>query len=76
MDLGWKFLIPASLAWLLFVAVAEIFGAGWQFWATVAIVIAAGILLYRAVRVGRVRDESGPGSTSPTPFGVTRGERH
>ena len=57
MDLGWKFLIPVSLAWLLFVAVAEIFGAGWPFWATVAVVIAAGVLLFRAVRVGHVRGE-------------------
>jgi NADH-quinone oxidoreductase subunit H len=57
MDLGWKFLIPVSLAWLLLVAVALIFGAGWPFWATVAIVIGAGVLLYRAVRVGRLRDD-------------------
>ncbi|MFZ0668250.1 MAG: NADH-quinone oxidoreductase subunit NuoH [Acidimicrobiales bacterium] len=76
MDLGWKFLIPVSLAWLLFVAVAEIFGAGWQFWATVGIVILAGGLLFRAVRVGRVRDGSDGGPSSPAPFGVTGGEGH
>ena len=29
MDLGWKFLIPVSLAWLLFVAVVGVFGGEW-----------------------------------------------
>ena len=63
MDLGWKFLIPVSLAWLLLVAVAVIFGARWPFWATVAAVIFCGGLLARAVGVGRGRsdfEDSGP----------------
>jgi NADH-quinone oxidoreductase subunit H len=63
MDLGWKVLIPVSLAWLLLVAVAVIFGAKWPFWATVAAVILCGGLLARAVGVGRGRsgfDDSGP----------------
>jgi NADH-quinone oxidoreductase subunit H len=63
MDLGWKILIPASLAWLLLVSVAEIFRVRWPFWATVAVVLGAGGLLVRAVRVGRARsghDDGGP----------------
>jgi NADH-quinone oxidoreductase subunit H len=65
MDLGWKLLIPVSLAWLLFVAVAEIFGAKWPFWATVAAVIVGGGLLVRAVRVGRARSGSGDDPDAP-----------
>jgi NADH-quinone oxidoreductase subunit H len=75
MDLGWKFLIPVSLAWLLLVAVAEIFGAGWPFWATVAVVIAAGGLLFRAVRVGRARGDLAtvPGDSLVGPIGPSDG---
>jgi NADH-quinone oxidoreductase subunit H len=67
MDLGWKFLIPVSLAWLLFVAVALIFGVGWPFWATIGVVIVAGGLLFRAVRVGRDREDP----ERPTPLELT-----
>ncbi|MGO9343667.1 MAG: complex I subunit 1/NuoH family protein [Acidimicrobiales bacterium] len=81
MDLGWKFLIPVSLAWLLLVAVALIFGAGWPFWATVAVVIAAGVLLFRAVKVGRARgdlatvpDDSVPDNSVPEDSGVGPGD--
>jgi NADH-quinone oxidoreductase subunit H len=66
MDLGWKLLIPVSLAWLLFVAVAEIFGVRWPFWATVAAVIVGGGLLVRAVQVGRARSGSGDDPDPPT----------
>jgi NADH-quinone oxidoreductase subunit H len=65
MDLGWKVLIPVSLAWLLFVAVAEIFGARWPFWAMVAAVIIGGGLLVRAVRVGRTRSAGDEGPDDP-----------
>jgi NADH-quinone oxidoreductase subunit H len=75
MDLGWKFLIPVSLAWLLFVAVAEIFGSGWPFWATVAVVIASGVLLFRAVRVGHARGDAivDPDGGDLEPAAGTRG---
>ena len=65
MDLGWKVLIPISLAWLLIVAVAEIFQARWQFWAILAAVIICGGLLARAVRVGRGRSDFDDGGPDP-----------
>jgi NADH-quinone oxidoreductase subunit H len=55
MDLGWKFLIPVSLAWVLFVAVVGVFGGEWPFWALLGGVIVCGVLLVRSVRVGRGR---------------------
>jgi NADH-quinone oxidoreductase subunit H len=67
MDLGWKFLIPVSLAWLLFVSVAVIFGAGWPLWATIGLVIICGVVLYRSVTVGRARGALSTSSTGEVP---------
>ncbi len=58
MDLGWKRLIPLSLAWLLIVAGFVV----WHWWGlllTVGVVAAAFILL-RALNVGAGRDEERP----------------
>ena len=51
MDLGWKLLIPASLAWFLLVAamqVNRVYG-----FVLFILFIAAGSILYRAVQIGR-----------------------
>jgi NADH-quinone oxidoreductase subunit H len=56
MDLGWKGLIPLSLAWTLVVASA----IAWQWWTAVVIgaLVVGGGLLLRAVRVGTYRNEA------------------
>ena len=56
MDLGWKVLIPLSLAWLLIVA-GVIVGRWWGVGVIVAVGVAGG-LLYRAVSVGSSRADS------------------
>ena len=55
MDLGWKILIPVSLAWLLVVAS----GLVWGWWSVLAVLamIAGGFVLWRAVRVGASRNQ-------------------
>lgn len=55
MDLGWKRLIPMSLAWLLLVA--AIVTWGWSGLIMVPVVVAAGVLLVRATRLGSDRTE-------------------
>ena len=55
MDLGWKVLIPLSLAWTLVVA-AVLVGSWWGVGIIAALVVAAGLLI-RAVRVGVIRRE-------------------
>jgi NADH-quinone oxidoreductase subunit H len=53
MDLGWKWLIPLSLFWLLLVASA----IAWSWWVVVvaAVLTAAGAVLFRARAVGQDR---------------------
>ncbi|HUY63892.1 MAG TPA: NADH-quinone oxidoreductase subunit NuoH [Acidimicrobiales bacterium] len=53
MDLGWKVLIPLSLAWVLVVA-GVLVGRWWGIGVIVALVVAGGLLL-RAIRVGSPR---------------------
>jgi NADH-quinone oxidoreductase subunit H len=53
MDLGWKVLIPLSLAWVLVVA-AVLVGRWWGVAVIVGLVAGAGLLV-RAVRVGAGR---------------------
>jgi NADH-quinone oxidoreductase subunit H len=55
MDLGWKVLIPLSLAWTLVVA-AVLVGSWWGVAVIGALAVAAGLLI-RAVQVGAVRRE-------------------
>jgi len=55
MDLGWKRLIPMSLAWLLLVA--GIVAWQWRGLILVPVVVAAGVLLVRATRLGSHRTE-------------------
>ncbi len=55
MDLGWKRLIPMSLAWLLLVA--SIISWGWAGLLMFPVVVAAGFLLVRATRLGSDRTE-------------------
>jgi hypothetical protein len=56
MDLGWKRLIPLSLAWLLMVAgyVVE----GWWGVGLSAVVLVCAVLITRAFTVGAEREES------------------
>ena len=66
MDLGWKILIPISLAWLLIVAAWRIdvsYGL-----LTAAGMCLAGLVLYLAVGVGRDRSEEGDGDLYGTPL--------
>ena len=58
MDLGWKMLIPVSLAWMLIVASALV----WHWWSLVvaAALAVVGGLLWRAIRVGRLRTGDEP----------------
>jgi NADH-quinone oxidoreductase subunit H len=75
MDLGWKVLIPVSLAWLLVVAgmlVSKaygfgIFGGG----------VVAGLVLYRAVKVGQraTEEQAGPARVLRLPGGAPEGGR-
>jgi NADH-quinone oxidoreductase subunit H len=55
MDLGWKRLIPLTLAWLLMVAAI----VTWHWWGLlmVPVVVGAGVLLVRATRLGSVHTE-------------------
>ena len=55
MDLGWKRLIPMSLAWLLLVA--GIVAWQWRGLILVPVVLAAAVLLVRATRLGSGRSE-------------------
>ncbi len=55
MDLGWKRLIPMSLAWLLLVA--AILTWGWGGLILVPVVVVAGVLLVRATSLGSDRTE-------------------
>ena len=55
MDLGWKRLIPLTLAWLLVVAAVVIWH--WQGLIMVPVVVAAAVLLVRATRLGAHRSE-------------------
>ncbi len=55
MDLGWKRLIPMSLAWLL--VVASIVTWGWTGLIMVPVVVAAAVLLIRATHLGSDRTE-------------------
>ncbi len=65
MDLGWKLLIPLSLAWLLFVAATRLelrygllVGGG---------MIVAGLILYTALGVGKARHGGDDGDDFGTP---------
>ncbi len=59
MDLGWKRLIPLALGWLLVVAAIRV-NAAWTIGVGAGIVV-AGMLLYRAVLVGRQNTDEGEG---------------
>ncbi len=69
MDLGWKRLIPLSLAWLMIVASIIV----WHWWGlfVAAAAVLAALVLFRAVRIGNGRDEDGaiipPVGTRVTP---------
>ncbi len=56
MNIGWKVLIPFSLAWLLVVAAFRI-GTVWGFGVFVGCALAGGVL-YQAIRVARARLEA------------------
>jgi len=58
MDLGWKRLIPLSLAWLLIVAGFLIWG--WGGFAVVGGVAIAGFFMYRAFGIGATREHDMP----------------
>ena len=76
MDLGWKVLIPLSLAWVLVVA-AVLVGRWWGVGVIVALGLSGGLLL-RAIRVGKMRTEAlgadalGPEPLGPEPIGGGR----
>ena len=53
MDLGWKVLIPLSLAWVLVVA-AVLVGRWWGVGVIIALMVMGGLLL-RSIRVGNLR---------------------
>ncbi len=55
MDLGWKRLIPMTLAWLLLVA--SIVTWHWRGLLMVPVVLVAGFLLVRAAKLGSDRSE-------------------
>lgn len=65
MDLGWKILIPVSLAWLLIVAGMQVN----RYLGVAFIVVAAlgALVLLRAVQVGKERGPSGRGEALPAP---------
>jgi len=56
MDLGWKKLIPLSLGWLLIVAGFVV--DGWWGFGMAAAVVAAAVLITRALAVGAEREET------------------
>jgi hypothetical protein len=55
MDLGWKRLIPLTLAWLLLVA--SVVTWHWRGLIMIPVVAAAAVLLVRATRLGSHRTE-------------------
>jgi NADH-quinone oxidoreductase subunit H len=57
MNLGWKVLIPVSLAWALIVAAAIV--GKWWFVGTVVVLILAGATLARSLLVGTTRESAG-----------------
>jgi NADH-quinone oxidoreductase subunit H len=69
MDLGWKRLIPLSLAWLLMVAGFVVDG-WWGVGLTAAVVVSA-VLITRAFAVGAVREE---GRAIVPPVGTRPGQ--
>jgi len=62
MDLGWKVLIPLSMAWVLLVASAMVWG-WWVLVVAVGVLVAGG-LLGRAIRVGHARSREGAGAVA------------
>lgn len=58
MTLGWKYLIPISLAWLL--GVAGFIVDGWWGLGVIVVAVALSSLLGRAFSVGRTREEHQP----------------
>ncbi len=67
MDLGWKWLIPLSLGWMLIVAGA-IEGVAWMFGVIGGCLLAAGVL-WQAIRVSRQRRiDRGEGLPPGRPF--------
>jgi len=58
MTLGWKYLIPSSLAWLLIVAGFLV--DGWWGVGIALAVVGLGTVLMRAFKIGRERDEESP----------------
>jgi NADH-quinone oxidoreductase subunit H len=67
MNLGWKVLIPASLAWALVVAAAIV--GRWWFVGVIAGLVLGGGLLARSLFVGTTRGDL-IGSSTSGPFGV------
>ncbi len=65
MDLGWKRLIPLSLAWLLIVGGFLVWGFGG--FGVVAAVLFCGVVLVRSLNVGAERDEEHPLLPPPAP---------
>jgi NADH-quinone oxidoreductase subunit H len=55
MDLGWKVLIPLSLAWVLVVAAVQFIGGWWGVGVIIGLALGA-VMLVRAVVVGTDRD--------------------
>ena len=55
MDLGWKHLIPLSLAWLLLIA--AVIDWGWGGLILVPVMLLAAGLLFRATELGAFRSE-------------------
>jgi NADH-quinone oxidoreductase subunit H len=73
MTLGWKYLIPASLAWLMIVAGFVVDG-WWGLGITVTTVALAGVLM-RAFRIGRERESAGSTALAPVvPTGPEEGD--
>jgi NADH-quinone oxidoreductase subunit H len=73
MDLGWKFLIPVSLAWVLVLA-AFLVSRAWGFAVAGALVV-GGAVLWQSVMVGSEpeRDlDAGPDETAAVPGGSPR----
>ena len=71
MDLGWKRMIPLALGWLLVVAAIRVNGV-WTVGVGAGMVL-AGLLLYRAVIVGRENTEEGEGLVEQPPSRKVRG---
>ena len=67
MNLGWKWLIPLSLGWLLLVAASQISKA-WGYGIFAGIIV-AGLMLARARATARRRRARLAGPASPVPRG-------